>query len=236
MAAAKGAPLTLTFSSREPISDLDTFIDRSGLMDNDAVRLVAKGTVVVAWVQVLAPRGLSDTTPTVLGMRGAELAAEAKFDIVVPIDSLRARFANSEEIDGEFVVSMPMQAPSPRWKIPLPPQGGWKELGKVSAAELRGVADEGMKVIKRKVSKSTEEHIVRSYRSQVWGATINHTLGLPAGVAFAAETLGFFGDSTMTVSTRDPWIRVASTRGDILAKRTDLILDEIAPVTKKKSQ
>ncbi|MBJ7434136.1 MAG: hypothetical protein JHC62_06845, partial [Microbacteriaceae bacterium] len=86
---------SLTFTSREPISDLATFIDRSGLIDNSAVRLVAKGHLVVAWVQVLAPRGLNDTTPTILGMRGAELAVEAKFDIVVPIDSLRARFDNA---------------------------------------------------------------------------------------------------------------------------------------------
>ena len=80
--------LELTFASREPIRDLDTFIDRSGLLDNDAVRLVAKDQVVVAWVQVLTPRGLNDTTPTVLGMRGSELSVAAKFDIVVPIESL----------------------------------------------------------------------------------------------------------------------------------------------------
>jgi hypothetical protein len=217
--------LELTFASREPISDLDTFIDRSGLLDNDAVRIVAKENIVVAWVQVLTPRGLNDTTPTVLGMRGAELAAPAKFDIVVPIDSLRARLANATETETGFVVTMPLQAPSIRWKIPLPPQNGWEPLGKIGASELSAVVREGMKIIKRKVPRNAEEFLVRSYRSQVWGATVNHSLGMPAGVALAAETLGFFGDKVMSVSEKAPWIRLSSTRGEVLAKTTPALLE-----------
>lgn len=223
MAVSKS--VSVTFASREQISDLATFIDRSGLIDNSAARLVAKGNLLVAWVQVLAPRGLNDTTPTVLGMRGAELVAEAKFDIVVPIDSLRARFDNAEETDTGFVVTMPLQAPSVRWKIPLPPQTGWESLGKIGASDLQHVVREGMKIIKRKIPNNAEEHVVRSYRSQVWGTTINGSLGLPAGVALAAETLGFFGDKVMDVSAKEPWIRLSSTRGEILAKHTPVVLD-----------
>jgi hypothetical protein len=217
--------LELTFASREPIRDLDTFIDRSGLLDNDAVRLVAKDQVVVAWVQVLTPRGLNDTTPTVLGMRGSELSVAAKFDIVVPIESLRARLANATESEAGFVVTMPLQAPSVRWKIPLPPQNGWEPLGKVGASELEAVVREGMKIIKRKIPRNAEEYVVRSYRSQVWGTTINNSLGMPAGVALAAETLGFFGDTVMSVSEKEPWIRLSSSRGEVLAKTNPAILE-----------
>lgn len=215
----------LTFASRESVSDLDTFIDRSGLLDNSAVRLVARDRVVVAWVQVLTPRGLDDTTPTVLGMRGAELAVAAKFDIVVPIDSLRARLANSVETQAGIVVTMPLQAPSIRWKIPLPPQNGWEPLGKIGSSELATVVREGMKIIKRKIPRNAEEYLVRSYRSQVWGSTINNSLGMPAGVALAAETLGFFGDTVMSVSEKAPWIRLSSTRGEVLAKATPVFLE-----------
>jgi hypothetical protein len=225
MVTKKAAELTLTFANQESISDLDTFIDRSGLLDNSAVRLVAKDSIVVAWVQVLAPRGLNDTTPTVLGMRGAELAAPAKFDIVVPIDSLRARFANTEKTVEGFVVTMPMQTPTVRWKIPLPPQTGWQPLGKVGASDLQSVVRDGMKIIKRKVPNNAEEHVVRSYRSQVWGTTISNSLGMPAGVALGAETLGFFGDKIMSVSVKDPWIRLSASRGDILAKLTPTLLE-----------
>jgi len=217
--------LELTFANREDISDLDTFIDRSGLLDNDAVRLVAKDQVAVAWVQVLTPRGLNDTTPTVLGMRGAALAAPAKFDIVVPIGSLRARLANAIETDAGLVVTMPLQAPSVRWKIPLPPQTGWEPLGKIGSSELATVVREGMKIIKRKIPRNAEEYVVRSYRSQVWGSTINNSLGMPAGVALAAETLGFFGDTVMSVSEKAPWIRLSGTRGEVLAKMTPAILE-----------
>jgi ATP-dependent Clp protease protease subunit len=84
-----------------------------------------------------------------------------------------------------------------------------------------------MKIIKRKVPKNAEEHVVRSYRSQVWGTTINGSLGLPAGVALAAETLGFFGDQVMDVSVKEPWIRLSSTRGEILAKHTGQSMERI---------
>jgi hypothetical protein len=158
-------------------------------------------------------------------MRGAELSAAAKFDIVVPIDSLRARFANATETAEGFVVTMPTQTPTVRWKIPLPPQAGWEPLGKVGASDLQSVVRDGMKIIKRKVPNNAEEHVVRSYRSQVWGTTISNSLGMPAGVALGAEMLGFFGDTIMSVSVKDPWIRLSASRGDILAKLTPTLLE-----------
>jgi hypothetical protein len=68
--------------------------------------------------------------------------------------------------------------------------------------------------------------VVRSVRSQIWGANISKKIGLPAGVAFAAVTLGFLGDKTLPVSIRDPWIRVSSGAGDVVAKRTEVVLDD----------
>lgn len=215
----------IRFLDEESMRDLSTFIDRAEVIDNAAVRVVAKENLLVTWVQVLAPRGLNDTTPTVLGMRATELAAPAKFDRVVPIESLRARIANAIAVDGGFDVTLPAESPSMSWRIPLPLQTGWQPLGKVASSELEGVAREGIKLVKRKTGRNVEEYVVRSVRSQVWGATINASLGLPAGVAFAAEALGFFGEKTFTVTSRGPWIRLAGERGDILAKRTDLILE-----------
>jgi hypothetical protein len=83
-----------------------------------------------------------------------------------------------------------------------------------------------MKIIKRKIPRNAEEYVVRSYRSQVWGSTINNSLGMPAGVALAAETLGFFGDTVMSVSEKEPWIRLSSTRGEVLAKTNPAILED----------
>jgi hypothetical protein len=60
----------------------------------------------------------------------------------------------------------------------------------------------------------------------VWGSNVAQSIGLPAGVAFAAVTLGFLSDKSLPVSIRDPWIRVSSAGGDIIAKRTEVVLDD----------
>jgi hypothetical protein len=39
-------------------------------------------------------------------------------------------------------------------------------------------------------------------------------------------TLGFLSDKSLPVSIRDPWIRVSSAGGDIIAKRTEVVLDD----------
>ena len=218
--------LTLAFRDIESVRDLDTFIDRAGAIDNDAVRLRAEGDVLTAWVQVLSPRGLSDTTPTVLGMRGFALAADAQVDIVVPIESLRVRLAAAESADGLVTVTLPAAVPSIRWTVTLPPRDGWEITGKVNASDLEKVSRDGIKEVQKNIPTEAEERVVRSVRSQVWGSNISKKIGLPAGVAFAAVTLGFLGDKTLPVSIRDPWIRVSSGRGDVVAKRTEIVLDD----------
>jgi hypothetical protein len=216
---------TIRFDDENAIRDLATFIDRAEAIDNAAVRLVAKDTLLTVWVQVLAPRGLNDATPTVLGLRGMTLAAAAKFDVVVPIESLRVRLDNAAPDGEEFVVTLPLESPSISWKIPLPTQAGWESLGKVSSNELESVAREGMKIVSKKTGRSSEEFVVRSVRSQVWGTTINNSLGLPAGVALAAEALGFFGEKTFSVWSKQPWIRLSGERGEIVAKSTEVVVD-----------
>ena len=218
--------VTLTLGDAESVRDLDTFIDRAGSIENEAVRLIADGTVLTAWVQVLSPRGLSDTTPTVLGMRGFALAAPAHVDLVVPIESLRVRLATPEVHDGSVVVTLPAAVPSIRWTVTLPPRDGWEVTGKLNATDLEKVARDGIKEVQKNIPTEAEERVVRSVRSQVWGSNISKKIGLPAGVAFAAVTLGFLTEKTLPVSIRDPWIRVSSSGGDVVAKRTEVVLDD----------
>lgn len=218
--------LTLAFGDAESVRDLDTFIDRAGAIENEAVRLKAEGDILTAWVQVLSPRGLSDTTPTVLGMRGFALATPAQLDVVVPIESLRVRLSAAATVDGNVIVTLPATVPSIRWTVTLPPRDGWEITGKVNASDLEKVTRDGVKEIQKNIPTEAEERVVRSVRSQIWGANISKKIGLPAGVAFAAVTLGFLGDKTLPVSIRDPWIRVSSGAGDVVAKRTEVVLDD----------
>lgn len=218
--------VTLTFGDAESVRDLDTFVDRAGVIENDSVRLLADGDVLTAWVQVLSPRGLSDTTPTVLGMRGFALSTPAHVDLVVPVESLRVRLGNAEPTDDAVVVTLPAAVPSIRWTVTLPPRDGWEVTGKVNATDLEKVARDGVKEVQKNIPTEAEERVVRSIRSQIWGANISKKIGLPAGVAFAAVTLGFLTEKTLPVSIRDPWIRVSSAGGDVIAKRTEVVLDD----------
>ena len=218
--------LTLHLPDSESVRDLDTFIDRAGAIENESVRLIADGDVLTAWVQVLSPRGLSDTTPTVLGMRGFALSTPAHFDIVVPIESLRARLASPEATGEAHTVTMPATVPSIRWTVTLPPRDGWQTTGTVNASDLKKVARDGIAEVRKGIPTEAEERVVRSVRSQVWGSNIAQAIGLPAGVAFAAVTLGFLSGRSLPVSIRDPWIRVSSAGGDVIAKRTEVVLDD----------
>ena len=218
--------LTLHLPDSESVRDLDTFIDRAGVIENESVRLIADGDVLTAWVQVLSPRGLSDTTPTVLGMRGFALSTPAHFDIVVPIESLRARLGSPEATGESHTVTMPATVPSIRWTVTLPPRDGWQTTGTVNASDLKKVARDGIAEVRKGIPTEAEERVVRSVRSQVWGSNIAKAIGLPAGVAFAAVTLGFLSDRSLPVSIRDPWIRVSSAGGDVIAKRTEVVLDD----------
>ena len=217
---------TITLSDAESVSDFDTFIGRAEQIENQSVRLVADGSVLAVWVQVLSPRGLSDTTPTVLGMRGFSLASPASFDVVVPAESMRARLGAAVSTETGVDVTLPAIAPSVRWTVALPSRDGWETTGKIAAKDLAKVSSDGIREVTKALPTEAEERLVRSIRSQVWGSNMSLDIGIPAGVAFAAVTLGFLGEDTMAVSVRDPWVRVSGQRGVVVAKRTLVVLDD----------
>lgn len=219
-------PIVVAFTDLESVSDLETFIDRAEHIENKAIRLVADGDVLAVWVQVLSPRGLSDTTPTVLGMRGFTLVTAARFDVVVPAESMRARLAAVRAAANGAEVTLPATAPSVRWTVALPTRDGWETTGKIAAKDLEKVANDGIREVTRGVPTEAEERVVRSVRSQVWGSNMSSEMGIPAGVAFGVVTLGFLDEGTMSVSVRDPWVRVSSSRGVVVAKRTPVVLDD----------
>ncbi len=215
---------SLSLVSTDSLRDLGTFVSRSNALANDAVRLVADGTVLAAFVLVLAPRGFNDTTPTVLGMRAFELAVPETFDIVVPAESLTARLnaAITAETDADAAAprefELPHEAPSVQWQVGLPPREGWSAAESVADVDLERVSKDGVAEIKKLVSDAAEEYYVRRVRSAVWGASVSDAITLPAGVAFAATSLGFLGDGEARVSVRAPWVRLVTSRGNVLAK------------------
>lgn len=212
----------ITMVSHEQLRDLNTFVSRSNALANEAVRLVADGSILAAFVLVLAPRGFNDTTPTVLGMRAFEMASMDSFDIVVPVNSLVSRLTSTlvdaAETVGHVDCELPHEAPSVQWQVGLPPREGWSAAETVADIDLERVSREGIAEVKKLVSDSAEEYYVRRVRSAVWGASVSDAITLPAGVAFAATSLGFLGDGEARVSVRAPWVRLVTSRGNVLAK------------------
>lgn len=211
-------PHSLVFAGTPELRDLDTFVSRAAVLANDAVRLVADGRVLAAFVLILGPRGFNDETPTVLGMRAFALASEAQFDIVVPIASLRDRLASVVDVDGATGFELPHEVPSLQWQVGMPPRDGWNAAQSVADSDLVKASAEGVAEIKKLIPTDAEEYFVRRVRSAVWGANLSTEIALPAGVAFAATTLGFLGDGEAQVSLRGPWTRLITSRGNIVAK------------------
>lgn len=190
--------------------DALTFARRAARIGDEGVRLQADGGVLAMTTAALAPRGLLDRTPTVLGMRVVAADPELRCDLVV---------AELGETDDAAALALPETALAPAWAGVSPPRGGWVARGVVSAATLASRAQWGIAAVAERVPTDAGEDVVRAIRGDVWGAPDDALLGLPLGVAFAAFSLGFIGgeeEARVTASGR--WTRVTLQRGHILTR------------------
>ncbi|RPE76447.1 MULTISPECIES: hypothetical protein [unclassified Frondihabitans] len=225
--------MTTAFTLPDSLSlgDLHTFLARAAAVDDGAVRLIGAGGLLAAYVGVLSPAGLLDTSPTVLGLRTYALAegSEATFDAVVPIRSVQERLVRlqNEVVDptAAVVVALPPVVIAASWAAISPPRGGWQAAAAVDAAVLEATAKAGIDEVARVIPTGTGEQIVQKVRSGVWTRPIDGTDGVPAGAAFAALTLGFLsGEEPTRVFTVGAWTRLSTSRGHVLVKRRSSLL------------
>lgn len=211
--------MTSTFSlaDAQAVADLQTYLGRAGRVENGSVRMVAGGGALAVYTAVLYPHGLLDQTPTVLGLRVFQTDPEASFDSVVPTRSLLDRLARAEHTG----IRMPLEVSTVTWAGISPPRGGWQQVGQTDVGLLKSVAAEGIDEVARTVPESTGEQLVWRVRGSVWGAPIESLFDVPAGVAFAAESLGFLGahDEVVPIYEVGTWTRVSMRRGHVLVKR-----------------
>lgn len=190
--------------------DALTFARRAARIGDEGVRLQAAGGVLAMTTAALAPRGLMDRTPTVLGMRIVAADPELQCDLVV---------AELGETDDASALSLPDTALAPAWAGVSPPRGGWEPRGTIAAATLASRAQWGIAAVAERVPTDAGEDVVRAIRGDVWGTPDEQLLGLPLGVAFAAFSLGFIGgeeDARVTMTGR--WTRVTLQRGHVLSR------------------
>ncbi len=220
---------TLTLSSPAVAGDLLSFLGRARRVIDGNTRIVASDGFAQCYVGILMPRGLLDQTPTVLGLRVAEIPADQQFDQVVPIESLMHRIEHAleqQDVDpsdkkarhAEVEVALPSAAPSIQWPAITPPREGWKRRMGIPASQLGDVARRGIEAISEAIPDSVGESVLQKVRSEVWGQPIPHKKSIPWAAGFAADALGLLDQRSLAVHTSGHWIRLSALHGYVLVK------------------
>jgi hypothetical protein len=209
--------LTSSFRFADPrdLADLKTYVTRAKAIDDGAVRLKAAGSVLAAYVCVLRPRLLGESTPTILGLRTMALAAPSETDVTVPLSAVLDRLARAGEDDVELPV--PPATVTESWTGVSAPRGGWELVGSLSDSALRQAAEAGIAEVAGIVPDKPGALIVNNARAAVWGRDLDSS-GLPTGAAFAALALGFLADGDQKLYRAGRWFRLSGSRGHVLAR------------------
>ena len=203
----------LLFPDPQAAADLLTFASRAVRLGDGSVRLRADGGVLVTTAAPLAPRGLLDATPTVLGLRVSAVDPEVQCDLVVEASTLSAAS------DDASAIVLPDTASAPAWAGVSPPRGGGEVADAIESAVLATRAQYGIAAVADALPADPGEDVVRTVRAQIWGRADEALGGLPLGVAFTASALGFIAGAERAADrTSGVWTRVTLTRGHVLVR------------------
>ena len=194
----------------ETTRDVLTFAGRAARISDEGVRLQARGGVLALTTAVLAPHGLFDQTPTVLAMRVVAADPELECDLVV---------ASLTATDDDRMLELPKTALAPPWAGVAPPRGEWQRESALTASIIAQRAQWGISAVARGTTDGAGEEAVRALRAAIWGEPDPDLGGLPRGMAFAADALGFIsGEEDVPVMRSGRWTRMAFRRGHVLAR------------------
>jgi hypothetical protein len=230
------APAGLPLPDGVALADLATLVGRARTVDPDgAARLRIDGGVLAVYVcPILVPGAL-----LVLGLRTMHLAAPGELDVTVGLarlaDSCAAASASTE--GGIPASEMPVVVPLPAGRVSVPwagvspPRSGWAPAGEVEARVLLEAARAGAAEIAAGTPPSAGSAAVARLRALVWGRPLAApgtdaaaSDAVPAGMAFAADVLGFVrdGDPPAPVHRVGVWSRLTAARGYLLARAPTL--------------
>ena len=203
-------PHHLLLADPDTAKDVLTFVGRAKRITDDGVRLQAARGVLALTTAALAPHGLFDQTPTVLAMRIVHADPELECDVVV--DQLT-------ETDEPQRLQLPDNGLSPAWAGVAPPRGGWAHGSSLAASTIAQRAQWGISAVTHGATPGAGEEAVRALRAAIWGEPDEDLGGLPRGIAFAADAMGFIsGEEQIPVSRSGRWTRLAFRRGHVLAR------------------
>ena len=203
-------PHHLLLADPDTAKDVLTFVGRATRITDDGVRLQASQGVLALTTAPLAPHGLFDQTPTILAMRIVHADPELECDIVV--DQLT-------KTDEPERLQLPDNGLSPAWAGVAPPRGGWTPGPTLAASIIAQRAQWGISAVARGATPGSGEEAVRALRAAIWGEPDENLDGLPRGIAFAADAMGFIsGEEQVRMSRSGRWTRLAFRRGHVLAR------------------
>ncbi|CAN7327023.1 MULTISPECIES: hypothetical protein [Microbacterium] len=203
-------PHHLLLADADTAKDVLTFVGRAARISDEGVRLQATGGVLALTTAALAPHGLFDQTPTILAMRIVHADPELECDVVV--DQLT-------QTDGLDRLTLPDTGLSPAWAGIAPPRGAWERSAVLDASTLARRAQWGISAVARGATPGAGEEAVRALRAAIWGEPDEELEGLPRGVAFAADAMGFIsGEEQVSVTRSGRWTRLAFRRGHVLSR------------------
>jgi hypothetical protein len=203
----------LLFADAHAAADALTFAGRAARLGDGAIRLQASGGTLAMTAAPLAPRGLLDSTPTVLVMRALPVDAELVCDLVVEASALVIAD------DDAHAVVLPATALSPAWAGIAPPRAGWASDSALRAADLASSAQWGIAAVAESVPTDAGEDVVRIVRASVWGEPDATLDNVPRGAAFAAFAMGFVvGEESVRRFHAAPWTRLTLDRGHVLVR------------------
>ncbi len=204
-------PPRLVLADADTARDVATFVGRASHAADEGIRLQANGGVLALTAAVLAPHGLFDQTPTILGMRIVRADPELQCDVVV---------ASVTSSPDERMLELPDTGLAPSWAGVAPPRGGWEPTGiRLAASTVAQRAQWGISAVARGATPGAGEEAVRALRATIWGEADAELADLPRGVAFAAHALGFIsGEEQVPVTRSGRWTRLAFRRGHVLAR------------------
>jgi hypothetical protein len=212
-------PGTLPLVDEESWSDLETFLGRAKFVDPDgAARLRADGDVLAVYVSPVHGGGGVD----VLGLRVFALSEPRELDVVVELAALTDRLAR--EAAAPVLAVPPTQLSGVAWAGVAPPRGGWAPVADVPAAAVREVARQGVAEVAAGAPDVAGAPAVSRLRARVWSRPITLVAlpagaDVPAGAAFAAESLGFLTGEPVAVRAAGPWRRLSTSAGHVLTRR-----------------
>ena len=200
----------LLLADPDTAKDVLTFTGRAARVSDEGVRLQASGGVLALTTAVLAPSGLFDQTPTILAMRIVRADPELECDLVIE---------GLAPTDDPERLALPETALSPAWAGVAPPRQGWALESTLRASVVAQRAQWGISAVAHGAGPGSGEEAVRALRAAIWGEPDDDLGGLPRGVAFAADALGFIsGEEDVPVTRSGRWTRLAFRRGHVLAR------------------